>query len=129
MFLASPKASMYRDTPNHYEMLHPDTMRRLRSVLLAGWRAAPDLFEGFREPIAQAVAEARSRGCPSERFIMLVKAIEREARLLPLEGQGGGTTRSAFHDWVVRVALESYYERARAPSVKAEGDLPSPGTA
>lgn len=120
---------MYRDTPNHYDMLHPDTMRRLRSVLLAGWRAAPDMFEGFREPIAHAVAEARSRGCPSERFIMLVKAIEREAQLHPVEGPSGGTIRSAFHDWVVRVALESYYERARARSIKAEGDLPSSGTA
>ena len=93
-----------------------------RSVLLAGWRAPPQLYDEFRETIAAVAAEARQLGCQPEHLLILVKAIEREEQLVPFEVSGDGITRGDFHDWMLRIMLESYYGRARSPRV--EGQAP-----
>lgn len=108
---------MQRHTPSATAVLRSATVNRLRFVLLAGWRAAPDMYEGFRATIAAAVEEARAHGHPPEWLIVVIKAMERDERLVPFESNKDGITRSDFHDWIVRVVVEHYYGRIRhAPS-------------
>lgn len=113
---------MHRHMSRYEVALRPETIKRLRSVLLAGWRAPPQLYDEFRETIAAVAEEAGQLGCQPERVLLLVKAIEREEQLVPFEVSGGGVTRSDFHDWLLRVMLENYYGRARGPRV--EGRAP-----
>ena len=113
---------MSRHTPRYEVALRPEAIKRLRSVLLAGWRAPPQLYDEFRETIAAVAQEARQLGCQPERLLILVKAIEREEQLVPFDMSGDGVTRSEFHDWLLRVTLESYYGRARSP--RGEGRAP-----
>lgn len=105
----------------------PETIRRLRAVLLAGWRAPPQTYDEFRDTIAAAAGEARQLGCEPERLLIVVKAIEREEQLIPFEVNGDGITRSEFHDWLLRSMLESYYGYVR--SRRGEGRTPPPVSA
>lgn len=115
---------MHRRMPRHEVALRPETIKRLRSVLLAGWRAPPQLYSELRETVAEAAEEARQLGCQPERLLILVKAIEREEQLVPFDVNNDGINRSDFHDWLLRIVLESYYGRARGPRV--EGRAPPP---
>ena len=107
---------MHRNAARPEVALRPETIKRLRSVLLAGWRAPSQQYDEFRETIAAAAEEARRLGCQPERLLLLVKALERDEQLLPCEVNGDGITRSEFHDWLLRAMLESYHGCARGPA-------------
>lgn len=118
--------TMHRHAARPEVALRPESIKRLRSVLLAGWRAPPQQYDEFRETIAAAAEETRRLGSQPERLLLLVKALERDEQLLPFVVNGDGVTRSEFHDWLLRAMLESYYGCARGPC--ADGRAPPGGS-
>lgn len=95
-----------RRQPDPSELLHPDTVARLRAALVEQRNAGPDPLPALSAAIESAAHEARARDLRPEALIIQLKQLAED---VGMRVAAPGFGPRGIQDWMVQACLRAYW--------------------